>query len=60
LKFEKRSQFFGGGDDESLSIVAMCVSHEDRSPFAIHGCDTAQTPTAFLEIVSDDLGGFLF
>src|SRR6266487_4165716 len=32
----------------------MCVSHEDRSPFAIHGCDTAPTPTGFAEHVSDD------
>jgi len=60
LKFEKRSQFFGGGDDESLSIVAMCVSHEDRSPVGIDSCDTAPTPTGVAEIVSDDLGGFLF
>jgi hypothetical protein len=26
LKFEKRSQFFVGGDDESLSVVAVCVT----------------------------------
>ena len=29
LKFEKLSQFFVGGDDESLSVVAVCVSNPD-------------------------------
>jgi hypothetical protein len=28
LKFEKRSQFFVGGDDESLSIAAMRISQQ--------------------------------
>jgi hypothetical protein len=32
LKFEKRSQFSVGGDDESLSVVAVCVSNPNRSP----------------------------
>jgi len=35
LKFEKRSQFFVGGDDESLSVVSVCIDdfpelHVDR------------------------------
>jgi hypothetical protein len=29
LKFEKRSQFFVGGGDESLSVVAVCVRNSD-------------------------------
>jgi hypothetical protein len=54
LKFKKRSQLFVGVHNEALTVVAMSVSHEDRSPFAIHRCDTAQAPTGFAEIVSDD------
>jgi hypothetical protein len=54
LKFEKRSQFFVGGDDESLSVVAVCISNEDRLSVGINRCDTAPTPTGFAEIVSDD------
>ena len=30
------------------------VSDEDRLTVAIHGCNTAPTPTGFTEIVSDD------
>jgi hypothetical protein len=37
-----------------LSIAAVSVSDKDRSPFTIHGCDTAPTPYGFAEIVSDD------
>jgi hypothetical protein len=54
LKFEKRSQFFVGGDDESLSVVAVCISNEDRLSVGINRCDAAPTPTGFAEIVSDD------
>jgi hypothetical protein len=54
LKFEKRSQFFVGGDDESLSVVAVCISNEDRLSVGINRCDAAPTPTRFAEIVSDD------
>jgi hypothetical protein len=32
----------------------MCVNNPDRSPVAIHRCDTTPTPTGFAEIVSDD------
>ena len=54
MKFEKRSQFFVGGDDESLSVVAVCISNEDRLSVGINPCDAAPTPTGFTEIVSDD------
>jgi hypothetical protein len=37
----------------SFTVVAMCVSDENRSPFAIHGCGTAPSPTGFAEIVRD-------
>ena len=53
MKFEKRSQFFVGGDDESLSVVAVCISNEDRLSVGINRCDAAPTPTGFAEIVSD-------
>jgi hypothetical protein len=58
LKFEKRSQFFVGGDDESLSVVAVCISNEDRLSVGINRCDAAPTPTGFAEIVSDDFQNF--
>jgi hypothetical protein len=32
---------------------AICVSNPDCWTLAIHSCDTAPTPTAFLEIVGD-------
>ena len=54
MKFEKRSQFFVGGDDESLSVVAVCISNEDSLSVGIDSCDAAPTPTGFAEIVSDD------
>jgi hypothetical protein len=34
---EKRAQFFIGAHDETLSVVAMRVSNEDRSPVRIEG-----------------------
>jgi hypothetical protein len=51
LKFEKGSQFFVGGDDESLSVVAVCISNEYRLSVKINRCDAAPTPTGFAEIV---------
>jgi hypothetical protein len=54
FKLEKRRQYFVRGNDKPLSIAAMRVSNEDRSPFDIHGIDTAPTPTGFARIVSDD------
>jgi hypothetical protein len=35
FQFQKRSQYFFGADDETLS-VAMRLRNPDRSPFAIH------------------------
>jgi hypothetical protein len=54
LQFQKSRQLFIRSHNESLSVSAMCVSYEDRSPFAIHGCDAAPTPSGFAEIVSYD------
>jgi hypothetical protein len=54
LKFEKRCQFFVGGDDEPLSVVAVRICNEDRSPLGIQSCNTALTPSGFAEIVRDD------
>jgi hypothetical protein len=54
LKFEKRCQFFVSGDDEPLSVVAVCIRNEDRLSVGINRCDAAPTPTGFAEIVSDD------
>ncbi len=36
FEFEKRCQFFVGSNDESLSVVAVRVNNEDRSPVRIH------------------------
>jgi hypothetical protein len=36
-----------------LTVVAMRVSNEYRSSFAIHSCNTAPTPPGFSEIVGD-------
>jgi hypothetical protein len=54
FQFQKRRQLFIRPHNETLPVVAMRVSNEDVSPFAIHGCDAAPTPSGFLEIVSDD------
>jgi len=53
-EFKKRSLLIISVDDETVSVVAMCVSNEGRSPVTIHGCHTAPTPTGFAEIISDD------
>jgi hypothetical protein len=50
----KRRQLFIRVHNEALSVVAMRVSNEDRSPVGIHGCNAAPTPTGPAEIVSDD------
>jgi hypothetical protein len=34
--FEKRRQLFIGADKETLSVAAMRVRNEDRSPAKIH------------------------
>jgi hypothetical protein len=41
--------------NEPLFVPAMSVGHEDRSPFAIHRCDTAQLQPAFAELIYDGL-----
>jgi hypothetical protein len=54
FQFQKRSPLFVDVHNESLSIVAMRVSKENRSPFTVHGCDAAPRPSGFAQIVSDD------
>jgi hypothetical protein len=34
---EKPVSFFIGVNNETLSVAAVCVSNEDRSPARIHG-----------------------
>jgi hypothetical protein len=58
FQFQKRSQLFIRAHNETLSVVAMCVCNEDRSPTRIHGCDAAPTPTGFAQIVRDDFPYF--
>jgi hypothetical protein len=36
-KFHKRSHLFICANNETLSVVAMRVSHPDHSPVAVHG-----------------------
>jgi hypothetical protein len=47
-------QQFIRSHNETLSVVAVRVSNEDRLPARIHGCNAAPTPTGFAQIVSDD------
>jgi hypothetical protein len=54
FQFHQRGQLFIRTHNETLSVTAMRVSNEDRSPFGIHGGDAAPTPTGFAELVSDD------
>jgi hypothetical protein len=54
FKVQKRSQLFIRVHNETLPVVAVCVSNEDRSPVGINRRDTAPTPTSFAQIVSDD------
>jgi hypothetical protein len=37
FEFQKRRQFFIRSCNETLSIVAMCVSNKDCLPVGIHG-----------------------
>jgi hypothetical protein len=50
FEFHKSSQLFIRTHDEALSVVAMRVSNEDRSPIGIHGCDAAQLQPARLSL----------
>jgi hypothetical protein len=36
FKFQKRRQLFIRMNNETLSVVAMCISNPDRSPARIH------------------------
>jgi hypothetical protein len=48
-------QLFIRVHNETLSIVAMCISNENCSTLKIQYWDAALTPTGFAQIVSDDL-----
>jgi len=37
FQFQKRRQLFIRTHNETLSVTAMCISNEDRSPARIHG-----------------------
>jgi hypothetical protein len=50
FEFQKRSQQLICMHNETLSVAAMCVSNEDRSPFTIHGCTQPQVQPAFLRL----------
>jgi hypothetical protein len=39
--FDKRGLLFVGVHNETLPVVAICVSDKDRSAFTINGCDTS-------------------
>jgi hypothetical protein len=53
FKFDKRAELLIGVHNKARSVVPMRVSNPDRSPLGINGCDPAQTPAGFLEILSD-------
>src|SRR5215510_10256395 len=48
-RFHKRSQLFIGMNNETLSVVAMCVCNSDRSIHCI-AATTAQLQPAFLRL----------
>jgi hypothetical protein len=54
FKFKKRRKFFVRSHNETLPVVAVCISNEDRLSVGINRCDAAPTPTSFAEIVGDD------
>ena len=54
LPSTKSRQLFIGGDNETLSVIAMSGLQSKSFAFTIHRRDITQAPTAFLEIVSDD------
>jgi len=56
LQFQKRNQLFVRSHIVTLSIPGV-RRHPDGSPFWNR---QAQAESGFLEIFSDDLGGFLF
>ena len=54
FRLGKRRLYFICAHDETFCVVAMCVCNPDHSPLRIDGRDPAQTPAAFVEIVSDE------
>jgi hypothetical protein len=50
---ESSLRFLLSSVHETLSVAAMRVNDEDRSPRRIHGRDTTSYPSGFTEIVSD-------
>src|SRR4030095_7410820 len=46
-QFNKRRQFLISTHDETLSVVAMCVSNPDCSPLRIQISHAAPTPSGF-------------
>src|SRR6266536_2408360 len=54
FQFHKRSQLFIRAHNETLSVIAVRIGNEDRSPVEVHSRNTAPTPTGFAEIVGDD------
>src|SRR5436190_23854352 len=54
FQLHKCSQPLIRSHNETLSVVAICVSNPDPSPVVINRCDTTPTPTGFAEFVSDD------
>jgi hypothetical protein len=57
FEFQKRSQLFIRTHNETLSVVAVCVSNPDCSSAGINRYDTALTPTGFAEIHPTDQPG---
>jgi hypothetical protein len=58
FEFQKRSQLFIRVHNGPLSVVAMWVCNENRSPCTVQGCDTAPTPTGFTELVGNQFPVF--
>jgi hypothetical protein len=54
FEFHKRSQLFIRSHNETVSVVAVRICNEDRSPVGINRCDAAPTPAGPAEIGSDD------
>jgi len=52
---QRRRQLFIRSRNETLPVVAVRVSSEDRLSVGINRCDAAPTPTGFAEFVRDDL-----
>jgi hypothetical protein len=50
LRVHKRRQFFISTHNETLSVPAMRISDEDRSPARVQSCDAAQLQPALLRL----------